>query len=238
MIEQEVEGQLNQAERAVLVNAILEAQKPVNTVLEVGTWLGGGSTLHFLKALEQKGTGRLLGIEADKEIFERMVANLTQVAPDLFKRFVPLLGFSGDVIREMVQREGPSFRVDVAFLDGGNNPGEQIEEFQLLDPIIPVGGRLLSHDAKLRKGKWLVPYVSALDNWESELLDISMQGLFKAVKTKDAPSEESKRRASRVLMRCRMEPAEIAAALLPASVCGKILGFLPKRVADRLANGV
>ena len=57
---------------------------------------------------------------------------------------------------------------------------EQITEFQLIDPRIPVGGTLMAHDAKLRKGKWLVPYVSTLDNWECKLHDISDEGLFVA----------------------------------------------------------
>lgn len=62
----------------------------------------------------------------------------------------------------MARGTGPEFRVDLAFLDGGDNPYEQVREFQFLDPRIPVGGQLLSHDAKLRKGRWLVPYVLAL----------------------------------------------------------------------------
>ena len=49
-------GQLNTEERRVITAAILEAPTKPKVVLEIGTWLGGGSTLHFLKALQANGT--------------------------------------------------------------------------------------------------------------------------------------------------------------------------------------
>jgi hypothetical protein len=39
-----IEGQLNQRERELLTRAILEAEKKPRVAIEVGTWLGGGST--------------------------------------------------------------------------------------------------------------------------------------------------------------------------------------------------
>src|SRR6266496_5502432 len=50
-----IEGQLNARERELLVNAVLKASTPPKVALEVGTWLGGGSTLHILRALEKNG---------------------------------------------------------------------------------------------------------------------------------------------------------------------------------------
>jgi hypothetical protein len=43
---------------------------------------------------------------------------------------------------------GAADQVDFVFLDGGDNPLEQIIEFKLLADRIPVGGRLMAHDAK------------------------------------------------------------------------------------------
>src|SRR5262249_9206876 len=68
-----VEGQLNARERELLVRAIREATPHPRAALEVGTWLGGGSTLHILRALENNGQGHLWGIEADRSIYDRMV---------------------------------------------------------------------------------------------------------------------------------------------------------------------
>lgn len=233
----EIAGQLNAAERDILTRAVLEAPIPPRVLLEVGTWLGGGSTLHLLRALEQNGVGHLWGIEADRSIYDRMIANLREAAPESLCRFTPVLGFSDKVIPDWLKGLGADAKVEVAFLDGGDNPMEQVSEFQLLEPHIPVGGQLLSHDAKLRKGRWLVPYVSALDNWSSQLHDVSAEGLFQARKTAPAPSTASRRAAGRLLRRMRCEPVELIGRLLPARVCALILNSLPKGLKMRVSQG-
>ena len=57
-----IEGQLNALERGLLAKAILNAANPPRVALEVGTWLGGGSTLHILRALEKNAQGHLWGV--------------------------------------------------------------------------------------------------------------------------------------------------------------------------------
>lgn len=232
-----IEGQLNPRERELLTNAILQAAKKPQVAIEVGTWLGGGSTLHILRALERNGAGHLWGIEADRSIYDRMLANLRAAAPEALHRFTPLFGFSQKIIPEWVAKQPAGFQVDFAFLDGGNNPMEQILEFQLLDPHIPVGGQLMAHDAKLRKGKWLRHYLTLLDHWKTEIHDVSDEGLLYARKIAATPSPASQSAASRRLMAMRLQPVEIAAAVLPRSVCGFILGLLPRGTSTLLADG-
>ena len=232
-----IQGQLNETERWILTGAVLHATRKPRVVLEVGTWLGGGSTIHLLRALEQNAEGHLWGIEADKSIYDRMLENIQQGAPSALHRFTPLFGFSQDVIPEWLGQQGDKVVVDVVFLDGGNNPGEQITEFHLLEPFIPVGGRVFAHDAKMRKGKWLVPYVRSLDNWRVRLHDASEFGLMEAEKISAQPSARSARVAGLRLLTMRCNPAEIAAAILPSSVCGFILRLLPRRLAFRLSDG-
>ena len=232
-----IAGQLNSEERRIIAAAILDAPRKSNVVLEVGTWLGGGSTLHLLRALEQNGAGHLWGIEADRSIYEQMLENIRSAAPDAIHRFTPLFGFSHEVIPNWLKGLGAEKTVDLLFLDGGNNPSEQIIEFRLIDPYMPVGGILMTHDAKLRKGKWLVPYVSRLDNWESKLHDVSAEGLFFAKKIAPHPSPSSLRSARSHLVRMRFEPAEVAAALLPAKVCALLLKMLPEKLRRGVAEG-
>ena len=233
----EIEGQLNATERRLITEAITGAAKKPLVAIEVGTWLGGGSTLHILRALEQNGLGHLWGIEVDRSIYERMLANISAAAPVEAKRFTPLFGFSQDVLKQWKQEQPANMIVDFCFLDGGNNPREQIEEFELLDPLIPVGGQLMAHDAKLRKGRWLVPFISRLDNWQSQLHDVSENGLFYAKKMAAQPSPASLRTARRHLFRQACHPAEIAATYLPASVCGFALRLLPKKFSRQLSDG-
>jgi predicted O-methyltransferase YrrM len=232
-----IAGQLNDAERALLTDALTHAAKKPEVVLEVGTWLGGGSTLHILRALEKNGTGHLWGVEADRSIYERMIANIRAAAPEASARFTPLFGFSQEVIPKWSQERGPGLRVDFAFLDGGNNPQEQIDEFHLLDPLIPVGGQLMAHDAKLRKGKWLVPYLRALDHWKTQLHDVSTEGLFAAVKVAEQPSPASRKAARRVLRRLRWSLAEVVGKCLPARVNEFLLTLMPTRLRKRVAEG-
>lgn len=232
-----IEGQMNETERRLLMEALLQAASKPQVVIEVGTWLGGGSTLHILRALEKNGAGHLWGIEVDPSIYERMLVNIRAAVPEASRRFTPLFGVSEDVIPQWLARQGADFKVDFAFLDGGNNPGEQIKEFDLLDPFIPVGGQLMAHDAKMRKGKWLMPYLSLLDNWESRLHDTSDEGLFYARKIARHPSKAGRKAARATLLRLRCQPVEIAAAILPAPVCGFVLGMLPRALARRLSEG-
>lgn len=233
----EIEGQLNAAERALLRRAIVDRQKQPRAVLEVGTWLGGGSTLHLLRALQENQQGHLWGVEADRNVYDRMIANLQRAAPEALHRFTPLFGFSQDVIPQWLAEQPPGFQVDVAFLDGGNRPMEQITEFRLLDPHMPVGAVLMAHDAKLRKGKWLVPFMRALDNWKCTLHDVSEEGLFWAEKLAPAPSDASLRAARRRLLGLRLEPAEIAAVILPPALRKLVFRLLPERYSRKYADG-
>lgn len=233
----EIEGQMNAEERALLTAAIRNAPAPPKNAVEVGTWLGGGSTLHILRAMAANGTGHLWGIEADRSIYDRMITNIRQAVPEAADRFTPLFGFSQEILPAWLREQPSDFQVDFAFLDGGNRPMEQITEFELLDPYIPVGGQLMAHDAKLRKGKWLVPFLSALDNWETRLHDVSEEGLFYACKRAVEPSPKSLKEARNRLRRLRLKPAEVAAVILPAPVRKVVAGCLPRRWIRSLAEG-
>jgi predicted O-methyltransferase YrrM len=232
-----IPGQMNDREREFLTGTILDAAKAPEAALEVGTWLGGGSTLHILRAMEKLGRGHLWGIEASRSIYEQMVANITAGAPDAVHRFSPLFGLSQHVIPRWLSEQASGFEIDFAFLDGGDNPHEQIVEFQLIDPRIPVGGQLLAHDARVRKGKWLVPYLLRLDNWRTEVHDFSEVGLLHARKTALRPSPASLRFARQHLLKARLQPSEVAAAMLPAALCRFILRRVPRRVFEWLWRG-
>lgn len=230
-----IEGQLNSEERRILFEVVRETRPEV--VLEVGTWKGGGSTLHILRALEANGYGHLWGIEASREVHDQMIENIRLAAGSAAERFTPMFGLSQDVIPNWLLQRGPDLRVDFAFLDGGDNPAEQITEFRLLAPLMPVGAHLMSHDAHLRKGKWLVPYMAKLDNWETGVHDVSREGLHWARKTKEAPSRESLRTAEAVLRSLRLEPSELVAIAIPKSLKHAIFKVVPKSLLRRLTEG-
>jgi predicted O-methyltransferase YrrM len=231
-----IEGQLNAAERGFITATILNAPQKPQMAMEVGTWLGGGSTLHILRALEKNGAGHLYGIEAVSSIYQRMIENIQKAAPEATNRFTPVFGYSDEAIPALLGKQPPEFKVDFVFLDGGNNPMEQITEFRLLDKHIPVGGQLLAHDARKRKGKFLVPYLRLLDNWETQMHDFSEMGLFYAKKTKLSPSPAALQAAGKKLRQLRLEPKEAVSAILPSWLCVIILKLLPRRLAHSLGE--
>jgi hypothetical protein len=231
------EGQLVPAEREVLTNAVLESTRKPQVILEIGTWLGGGSTITFLQSLQRKGSGHLWGVEANPDIYERMIANLKQAVPEALDYFTPLFGFSQKVLPVWVAQQPQPLQIDIAFLDGGNNPLEQITEFNILDPYLPVGARLFGHDAKMRKGRWLVPFLSRLDNWEVQVLDISTEGLLSARKLASQPSPESLRAAQAHLHQLRWTPIEVVASLIPSKVIRFLLHLIPRKIGRRLTDG-
>ena len=188
----------------------------------------GGSTLHILKALHDNNTGHLWGVEADRSIYERMVTSIRNAFPQGADRFTPLFGFSQNILPDWLKTLGANASVDFVFLDGGDNPSEQILEFRLLDPHMPVGSQLMSHDAHMRKGKWLLPYLQRLDNWDCRLLDGSEMGLLYARKIKMRPSWRSQQHAEWHLRLQRLHPVEFAAAVLPATVRRWVADMLPR----------
>jgi hypothetical protein len=232
-----IEGQLNPEERQLLADAILQVAEAPQVVIEVGTWLGGGSTLTFLQSLGKNGTGHLWGVEADHSIYDRMMANLKAHVPDLLHHFTPLFGFSEKVLPEWIATQPLPLRLDVVFLDGGDNPREQMREFEILDPYLPVGARLFAHDAHMRKGKYFVPYLSRLDNWDVCLHDFSDNGLLAARKIATRPSTESARRAKDRVRQIQSSPLEIVARVVPGSLKGFLLRLMPRKLFNRLYRG-
>lgn len=232
-----IEGQLNERERAFIFDTIVNAPVKTRLALEVGTFLGGGSTLHILRALEKNGDGHLYGIEADRSIYERMIVNIRAAAPESAGRFTPLFGISTEVLPSWLASLGGSQEIGFAFLDGGDSPSEQIEEFKLLASHISIGGALVAHDARMRKGKWLAPYVGLLDNWKAEVLDLSVEGVFCAQKLAPEPSPASLRAAERKLAQMRLEPKEFLSRFIPRRCCGIILRLLPTNLRRRLTLG-
>jgi predicted O-methyltransferase YrrM len=231
-----VQGQLSSTEKKILVEYLLKGDKPPQIAIEVGTWLGGGSTLHILRELIRQGEGHLWGIEADKSIYEAMLSNIKSALPNSLSYFTPIFGFSQKVLPGLIRNQSAKQAIDFVFLDGGDSPSEQVDEFEILDPSIVVGGRVVSHDAKLRKGKWFVPYIMALDHYESKLHDVSDEGLLTAIKTRDFPSVKSKANAQRILRRLRQDPVEFLGRISPRwalRLASKILpAFLVRRVGQ------
>ncbi len=230
-----LEGQLNALERQQIDQAITTLLQENPVCLEVGTYKGGGSTLQILRTLA-KGDGHLFGIEASPEIYEEMRVRLSAKEPELCRRFTPLCGFAQEVSPRLFSG-GKATRIDFAFLDGGNNPREQMAEFHLLDPRMPVGSILMAHDAFLRKGKWLRRVLPLLDHFQTRFLPLSAEGLLVAKKCASHPSLKSRIKSGMVLFLCHLSLLEMAARWIPPRLRSMVFSLLPRKMGSWLGDG-
>lgn len=228
-----MDGQLDKLERSRIEQIILE-NKP-KFCLEVGTWYGGGSTKTILTALKKNNTGFLFGIEYDKSIYKKMVENISSYFPDINNYFKPYFGRSTEAIKQILE-ENQLDKIDFVFLDGGNNPNEQIQEFDFLDRLIPIGGYILAHDVKARKGKYLKNYLRNLSNWEIEILDTET-GLLVSKKLSMSPKIINQLKANLFLIFQRANPMELAAQIFTTNLKTQLLKILPLSLRYRITNG-
>lgn len=229
-------GQLHESERRVLAQA-LRAEPNPQLLLEVGTAHGRGSTHVTLEALRANGSGHLWGIEASESTFKEMQRYLRAEFGEFTDVFTPIFGFSQSEIPNVLGKLSSGAALDYVFLDGGNNPQEQVDEFLLLADRIALGGVIFSHDAKLRKGRWLVPYLRSLDNWRCTLHDGTAEGLFEARKIATQPSHGSSELAERRLRALRSAPIERLARSLPSGLKKRIFALMPAWLAGKIADG-
>ncbi len=101
-----MQGQLSNVERKILVEYFLKSDDRPLIAIEVGTWMGGGSTLHLLREIVRGGKGHLWGVEADKSIYDAMINNIGAAIPEGNQFFTPLFGFSQQVLPDWIKKQG------------------------------------------------------------------------------------------------------------------------------------
>jgi hypothetical protein len=79
--------------------------------------------------LKKSAAGIFFGIEADASIYRRMNEDIQKAAPEAATRSTPVFGFSDKAIPTLLAAQPADFKLDFVFLDGGNNPMEQVIEF-------------------------------------------------------------------------------------------------------------
>jgi len=79
--------QLSTLEREILVEYFLKSNDRKLIDIEVGIWIGGGSTLHLLRKIARSGKGYLWGVEADNSIYESMIHNIGVAIPERLRMY-------------------------------------------------------------------------------------------------------------------------------------------------------
>jgi len=167
-----MEGQMTIAEREFLYNAVFNClqDKHFCTVLEVGTWKGGGSTLQIATALSDIDKGHMLyTCETDSDFYNQAVASYLNHPLD---KYIIFSNSPSDVVIDQLIKEKniPQF----VFFDGPEDPDVNLNDFKKLDEVLEVGSQFCMHDWDLdiridglvsTKAKYLRPYLEKSTRW-------------------------------------------------------------------------
>jgi len=165
------EGQMNPSERQLLYQVVMQT-KP-DTVVEVGTCRGGGSTYFIACALRNLELGgKLFTCENNREFYE-YARNLYATNPD-FSGLEQHVDFTFGTAADMAMKLGGY--IDLCLLDGGADRHSILYEFAMFRQLIPVGKFLLIHDWEEKdyeKCKLIRPILLEDTDWQ--LVDRNME---------------------------------------------------------------
>jgi predicted O-methyltransferase YrrM len=159
-----IPGQMWFEDRRVLYNTLRRLQP--RKCFEIGTWLGGGSTLVVARALARNGSGTLHTIEVEDDLHTRAKAFYAQHLPEL-RPFVEF--HAGDyraVFSDLIEREGG---VDFFLLDGAEDGAQTLAQFEF-DARSHAGTALFAHDWETEKAAQVRPLLESSDDWEIDMV--------------------------------------------------------------------
>lgn len=167
-----MEGQMTTHERTFLYQAVLESLTNTenSTILEIGTWKGGGSTLQISTAiLHSRGNHELHTCEVDGQLYSEAVAAYQNTPQSKYITFHNKQ--SETLIDELIEKDKiPQF----IFFDGPEDPAINLNDFIKLDKYLKIGTKFCMHDWDLdiridglisTKAKLLRPHLEQSNNW-------------------------------------------------------------------------
>ena len=156
-----IPGQLWFEDRRVLYETVRRLRP--QRCFEIGTWLGGGSTLMVARALRENGSGTLHTIETLPDVAAQARELYARHLPEL----APFVEFHQGDYREVFPPlvDGG---VDFFVLDGAEDAEETIEQFEFFDAHTSPGASVFAHDWLTEKCRLLRPRLDG-DGWRIEL---------------------------------------------------------------------
>jgi predicted O-methyltransferase YrrM len=156
----EIPGQMWSAERKLLYDLVKEHCP--ETVFEIGTWKGGGSTYFISQALFENKKGKLYTIESCSDFCEEAKRSYTQYLPQLLPYIEFIHGESYTVYPEILKNIG---HVQMAFLDGGDEPQKALKEYEMFEPYFKRESVIAMHDWNSEKMSLFRPFLDKLVYW-------------------------------------------------------------------------
>jgi len=160
-----MEGQMTPEERRTLYE-IVRKERP-ETVFEIGTWKGGGSTYILSSALYHNCRGILYTIESMREFYEHSITLYDKT----FRFLKPCVRFHfGNSIEVYPAILEKIEKVDVLFLDGAEDDQQTLKEYRLFESKLHRGSIVMCHDWKTLKTKAIRPIFTDVETWEPFVL--------------------------------------------------------------------
>jgi predicted O-methyltransferase YrrM len=148
-------------DRRVLYNVIRTVQP--QRCFEVGTWLGGGSTLVIATALRQNQQGVLHTIELDPDIASQARSSYEQHLQPLLPYVRFHRGDYADILPSIIEREQG---VDFVILDGAEDAEQTMRQFLFFERCLEPGAVVVAHDWNTDKSAELRPYLETSRDWD------------------------------------------------------------------------
>jgi hypothetical protein len=161
-------GQMWFEDRRVLYDVVRRVRPKV--CFEVGTWLGGGSTLVIARALQKNGFGHLHTIETDDWAYPRAVESYDRFAPQLKLLVTFHHGDYREIFPGLIDEAGT---VDFFVLDGAEDGQETLEQFHFFDAHSHPGTELFAHDWATEKARLVRPELETSRTWQ--ILEVAGQ---------------------------------------------------------------
>jgi hypothetical protein len=153
-------GQMYFEDRRVLYDAVRRLRP--SRCFEVGTWMGGGSTLVIARALRDNGAGKLHTIELLEDVHRQAVGYYERHVPELRPYVEFHLGDYREHFPALVEDGG----VDFFVLDGAEDAEQTMEQFRFFDERSHVGTALFAHDWESEKSRLVRPEIEASSRWD------------------------------------------------------------------------
>jgi predicted O-methyltransferase YrrM len=152
-------GQLSLDER-LLLYSMVRMYKPLHC-FEVGAWRGCGSTYMIASALLDNDRGILVTSEVDSNAV-LFALKMYREFPDLESR---IIFENSKAVEAFPFYLSVGKSVDFIFLDGSNDPDEQLQVYKLCDPFFKSGSIVGMHDWPGDKTKGL-DFLSTSVDWQ------------------------------------------------------------------------
>lgn len=151
-------GELGDDDKEALRSLVRKVLKPGCQIVEIGSWLGAGSTRVIIEELQACGSGKLYCVDTWEG--SKNVAHHQDIAArhDPFEVFLHNVKLAGgeDYVHPLKMRSGDAAAImedgsmDLIFIDGDHSYASASEDIALWKPKLREGGILCGHDCECR----------------------------------------------------------------------------------------